>query len=529
MNKRGNESGQVSREEFEALDDTEESDVQGIFARASTEELAARKIIRVKKRGGEGIRDDSINTNSLKPIPVPEKSLNPFASFGNALTQPALTAPTNPFGGFSGLVIPPVKPTTNGFTNQFNIQPAQLDLRPTTNGFTNQFNIQPAQQDLKQNSSSFSFENNKPPQAFTVAGLKASSNSAPVQNDAISVNGGNLMSTESNYKKKMTKLNGSILSWMDRQIVEHPISIWKDGLKDYVRYATEISEKYGDEKISDQSSHANDLKSTHGLESAPPPQAAPLLAPAKAPSAFSGFTLPNSTSTFTGFSLPSTGATVLPTHNGDTGFNLGKSSFSTAPVPTPAPISFGMPSTSSSSFGAPPLSFGGGVGGIPAVTGGFTGFGGVGASSGFPPAATGSNGNNDSSKAEGDEEEGEPIMEAEKIMRNENDKDKIMYEGNSKLYRFDSEKNEWADLGKNNFLMTKCTETGKERMLVRNSVGKILFNAGYYKGMKVDKNSKGMLSFGVVTDATGKLRNFMLKVKDPDVVLDLMNKAIANM
>jgi hypothetical protein len=38
-----------------------------------------------------------------------------------------------------------------------------------------------------------------------------------------------------------------------------------------------------------------------------------------------------------------------------------------------------------------------------------------------------------------------------------------------------------------------------------------------------------MLSFGVVTDASGKLRNFMLKVKDPGVVLDLMNQAISSM
>ena len=36
---------------------------------------------------------------------------------------------------------------------------------------------------------------------------------------------------DSDYKSKMKKLNGSILSWMDRQIVEHPLSIWKDGLK----------------------------------------------------------------------------------------------------------------------------------------------------------------------------------------------------------------------------------------------------------------------------------------------------------
>jgi hypothetical protein len=36
---------------------------------------------------------------------------------------------------------------------------------------------------------------------------------------------------DSDYKSKMMKLNGSILSWMDHQIIEHPFSIWKDGLK----------------------------------------------------------------------------------------------------------------------------------------------------------------------------------------------------------------------------------------------------------------------------------------------------------
>jgi hypothetical protein len=259
MKKRGNEMGQVSREEFEAQDDTEESDVQGIFARASTEQLASRKIIRVKKRGGEGIRDDNVNTNcAVMPTP---STVNPFASFGNALTQPALTAPSNPFGGFSGLVIPPVTTTTNSFSNQSNMKPAQMNL--------------------KQNSSSFSFDNNKPPQAaFTASSFKTGFDVAPVQSETSSINGS---STESNYKKKMTKLNFSILSWMDRQIVEHPISIWKDGLKDYVRYATEISDKYSDEKILYQN---NDFKL--GLETTLPPPSVSLIAPSKAATSFTG-------------------------------------------------------------------------------------------------------------------------------------------------------------------------------------------------------------------------------------------------
>ena len=135
---------------------------------------------------------------------------------------------------------------------------------------------------------------------------------------------------------------------------------------------------------------------------------------------------------------------------------------------------------------------------------------------------------------EGEEEEGEPIMEAEKVLRNEDDKDEIICDCNCKLFRFDSGKGdagkgEWIDVGKGVFRVTKCTESGKQRMLVRNSVGKIIFNAAFYKGMKVEQKSKGMLSFGVVTDQSGNLRNFLLKVKDVDVevVLKSMQSAIS--
>ena len=33
------------------------------------------------------------------------------------------------------------------------------------------------------------------------------------------------------YNKKMKKLNQSFLAWMERQIDENPLSIWKEGVK----------------------------------------------------------------------------------------------------------------------------------------------------------------------------------------------------------------------------------------------------------------------------------------------------------
>ena len=139
------------------------------------------------------------------------------------------------------------------------------------------------------------------------------------------------------------------------------------------------------------------------------------------------------------------------------------------------------------------------------------------------------------STGDADDEDGEPIMEAEKVLRNEDDKDDIICDCNCKLHRYDTGKGddgkgEWIDVGKGIFRVTKCTESGKQRMLVRNSVGKIIFNAAFYKGMKIDKKSKGMLSFGVVTDASGGLKTFLLKVKETDVavVYSSMQSAIAS-
>jgi hypothetical protein len=121
-------------------------------------------------------------------------------------------------------------------------------------------------------------------------------------------------------------------------------------------------------------------------------------------------------------------------------------------------------------------------------------------------------------------------MEPEKVLRHPDDKDEKLIECASKLWRFDSTSGagEWIDVGKGTFSITKCTQTNQQRMLIRNTVGKIVFNAAFYKGMTVNKTPKNMMTFAAVVDASGP-KKFMLKVKDTDTdpVHNKMKAAIA--
>lgn len=133
-----------------------------------------------------------------------DKPLNLFAGFGNAINQSTSTQPStvNSFAGFSGLVATPA------------ISAVQI------NPFT-QFvgSVAPME---------------KPFFAPTIPVAIASSNISALQFAQPSADTKSftaIASVESERKSKMRKLNASILKWMDYQITEHPLSIWKDGLK----------------------------------------------------------------------------------------------------------------------------------------------------------------------------------------------------------------------------------------------------------------------------------------------------------
>lgn len=302
--------------------------------------------------------------------------------------------------------------------------------------------------------------------------------------------------------------------------------------QDYVRYSTDISKKYSnEEKSSPAVDNVSEGKSS-GLNHHSSNWMRPVVDDTKAFSGFSsniasGVSAASasalSTNSFTGFSttiasrdgqLPSTATATAS--KGVAAFNWN------VPGLSAESKSLTIASTSAS---LPAFTFGGGSS-LATATSSIS----AGAFGGFSvPVATGYS----TDVANGDDDEGEPIMEAEKVLRHEDDKDDIICDCTCKLLRFDSGKGdngkgEWVDVGKGNFRVTKDSVTGKQRMLVRNSVGKITFNAAFYKGMKIGRFSKVMLSFGVVVDDSGQLRNFLLKLKDSEIegVLTSMQAAI---
>lgn len=115
-----------------------------------------------------------------------------------------------------------------------------------------------------------------------------------------------------------------------------------------------------------------------------------------------------------------------------------------------------------------------------------------------------------------------------------NDTDEILHEAPCKLYRYDKESKEWRDTGKGTFRITRSADTRKQRMLVRNIIGKIIFNASFYKEMtlivqegktsgikfsavvaeeETVKDDKGVSSTRVKTE----MKSFMLKFKPTDL------------
>jgi hypothetical protein len=139
--------------------------------------------------------------------------------------------------------------------------------------------------------------------------------------------------------------------------------------------------------------------------------------------------------------------------------------------------------------------------------------------------------------ADDDEEgEGEPILAPEAVLRNQDDKDELLHELECKLLRYDTASKEWKDMGKGTFRVTKCFENNKQRMLMRNLTGKVMFNAGFHKGIKFER-AKNQIKFSAVVAVDGKgsdgaatskseMRMFSLKMKAQE---DLITTTLAKL
>ena len=122
----------------------------------------------------------------------------------------------------------------------------------------------------------------------------------------------------------------------------------------------------------------------------------------------------------------------------------------------------------------------------------------------------------------GDEDEGEDgdgdgklMDEPEKVVRNKDDKDVYLLDLPCRLHRLctvyadgangapgaGAATKEWKDLGKGTVRVTQDPETKKKRLLVRNTMGIVTLNAGFFAQQKFDKvaGKKGnSISFSAV-------------------------------
>lgn len=188
--KRANSNGQQRREDFENEDDDNGDANQGMgeFQRASEENLTGRKIFKANRIAKEPLE-------SSQPV---SNAMNPFASFS---TKPVASTASlsNPFSAAFGTKInPPAVSSNTGIT-------------------------------------AFQTSNNK---EFTATPVSLTTNIRDLKSSSSSVD------TSANYEVKMEKLNKSFLSWMEQQIIDHPISIWKDGVGDYINYSESIRKKF---------------------------------------------------------------------------------------------------------------------------------------------------------------------------------------------------------------------------------------------------------------------------------------------
>jgi hypothetical protein len=120
---------------------------------------------------------------------------------------------------------------------------------------------------------------------------------------------------------------------------------------------------------------------------------------------------------------------------------------------------------------------------------------------------------------EGDDDEGGeggddglvPLDPPEEILRNEQDKDDILYEVPCKLFRFNKAGGDWADKGKGTCRVTCNADSKKKRLLIRNTLGKITLNVNFFKGMAVKKSGKNGVQFFAPDESNG-IQLFCAKV-----------------
>lgn len=499
--KRGGENSQLSKEQYEALEEGDEGPADGgEYKRASQEVMATRKIV----KRGQKFAHFGGQKNSFTSPQENNKPSNVFGSVSlTGSSKPENTAkPSNVFGSVS-------------LTNNNNAEKSKSTNVFGSVSLSGNNNTVKAKPSNEFGSVSLS-ENNK-----KESGAKPSNVFGKVEK--YTTNNSKLDTTGSGAFE-MQKLNKSFLAWVDKQIVLHSVSNWTAGLQDYLKHAKKISERactiksYSETKnfsgantdTSGPSSHNTLVKPS--ISSSGDDKSA-------SSAKFAGFSMPKSSQyQNTEKSTSDIDKKPATTFGSFSGFS--SSSSSTSQVSSKHQFSgFGSQDAVGASS-EKKISFSGfGVTGNASQTS-FTGFGhqpkaeASTESKSFEPSNTV---NASASESAEGEYEGEPILEPEKIYRNENDTDEILFETDCKAFRFDLEGKEWKESGKGTLRITRDQGAEKKKILVRNTLGKITINSFIFKGMNFKKAGKAGMQFLAVTDASGKPQSFLVKVKPSEI------------
>ena len=145
--------------------------------------------------------------------------------------------------------------------------------------------------------------------------------------------------------------------------------------------------------------------------------------------------------------------------------------------------------------------------------------GGFSFSGGAAPAATAASGFSfgkaDGGGAGAEEAEAEAEKEEPSVVERGDDGDEeARFEAKAKAMRLKD--GAWAEMGVGTLrVMVHKVESGKSRVVARNQVGKVFFNAALYKGLKAEKRGKMNVAFVANLEGLGPV-NVVLKCKDQE-------------
>ena len=90
---------------------------------------------------------------------------------------------------------------------------------------------------------------------------------------------------------------------------------------------------------------------------------------------------------------------------------------------------------------------------------------------------------------------------------------------------------EWKDAGKGSFKITRDEDSTKQRILIRDLLGRLSLNCYFYKEMKFDKFMKKDKAVGLrfmAPSGKGEVKSLLVKMKPEDVdkTLELLKAAV---